>query len=128
MSDGKGSGKQSRDTGAEDALLRRAAADAGASPLTQGGNTPLFDDGKGDPQINGSLREGLPHLTDPASLQDSLARSLRALSQQRKLSSVYRCTEEEDPHTTSQDPTTQPVLLTTGDNMWPLMWTHRCEN
>ena len=66
MSGCKASGKQRRDTGSR----RRAAAAAGASPHAQGGNAPLFDGGTAGGQRRAdALRHGLPHLSDPASLQ-----------------------------------------------------------
>jgi hypothetical protein len=50
MLGGKGRGKQSRDTTAEDALVARPGAT--------------------DAQIAYALRQGLPHLTDPSSVED----------------------------------------------------------
>ena len=61
MSGGKGRGQQSRDT-SEDALVARPGA---ADPLL------AAREGATDAQIAHALRQGLPHLTDPASLQDS---------------------------------------------------------
>jgi hypothetical protein len=66
-------GKQPRDA-AEHALLQLQALHH--SPLTQGGTAPLFDGGKGGGHRRADshvLRQGLPHLTDPASLQDRRA-------------------------------------------------------
>ncbi len=61
MSDGKGIGKQSRDTSSEDALVARP-----------GFTDPLLEarEGVTDTEID-ALRQGLPHLTGPVSLQDS---------------------------------------------------------
>ena len=63
MSGGKGRGKQSRDTASEDALVARPGV---TDPLL------AAREGATDAQID-ALRQGLPHLTDPASLQDSRA-------------------------------------------------------
>ena len=62
MSGGKGRGKQSQDTASEDALVARPGA---TDPLL------AAREGATDAQIAHALRQGLPHLTDPASLQDS---------------------------------------------------------
>ncbi len=72
MSGGKARGKQRRDTAAEDALLQLQALHH-----THREATRLFlmaaTKGATDAQIALALRQGLPHLTDPASLQDSRA-------------------------------------------------------
>jgi hypothetical protein len=72
MSGGKASGKQRRDTAAEDALLQLQALHD-----THREATRLFlmtaTKGATDAQIAHALRQGLPHLTDPASLEDSRA-------------------------------------------------------
>ena len=72
MSGGKASGKQRRDTAAEDALLQLQALHD-----THREATRLFlmaaRQGATDAQIAHALRQGLPHLTDPASLEDSRA-------------------------------------------------------
>jgi Ran GTPase-activating protein (RanGAP) involved in mRNA processing and transport len=72
MSGGKARGKQRRDTAAEDALLQLQALHD-----THREATRLFlmaaRQGATDAQIAHALRQGLPHLTDPASLQDSRA-------------------------------------------------------
>ena len=62
MSGGKGRGKQSRDTASEDALVARPGAT---------GRLLAAREGATDAQIAFALRQGLPHLTDLASLQDS---------------------------------------------------------
>jgi hypothetical protein len=65
MSGGKGRGKQSRDTASEDALVARPGAT---------GRLLAAGEGSTDAQIVFALlalRQGLPHLTDLASLQDS---------------------------------------------------------
>jgi hypothetical protein len=62
MSGGKGRGKQSRDTASEDALVARPGATDRLLAAREGAT---------DAQIALALRQGLPHLTDPASLQDS---------------------------------------------------------
>ena len=50
---------------------RTASEAAGTSPHTQGGNASLFYGGKsGGHRLAHAPRQGLPHLTDPASLQD----------------------------------------------------------
>ena len=64
MLGGKGRGKQSRDTAAEDALV---AGPRGTDPLL------AAREGATDAQVANSLRQGLPHLTDLASLPDSRA-------------------------------------------------------
>jgi hypothetical protein len=63
MSGGKASGKQRRDTAAEDALLQLQALHHPHREAPRQGAT--------DAQIAYALRQGLPHLTDLASLQDS---------------------------------------------------------
>ena len=72
MSGGKASGKQPRDTTAKNALLQLQALHH-----THREATRLFlmaaRQGATDAQIADALRQGLPHLTDPASLQDRRA-------------------------------------------------------
>jgi hypothetical protein len=72
MSGGKASGKQRRDTAPQDALLQLQALHH-----THREATRLFlvaaRQGATDSQIAHALRQGLPHLTDPASLHDSRA-------------------------------------------------------
>jgi hypothetical protein len=62
MSGGKGRGKQSRDTASEDALVARPGATDRLLAAREGAT---------DAQIAFALRQGLPHLTDLASLEDS---------------------------------------------------------
>ena len=72
MSGGKASGKQRRDTAAEDALLQLQALHH-----THREATRLFlmaaRQGATDAQIAYVIRQGRPYLTDPASLEDSRA-------------------------------------------------------
>jgi hypothetical protein len=75
MSGGKTRGKQRRDTAAEDALLQLQVLHHTHKEATR-----LFlmaaRQGATDAQIAYALWQGLPHLTDPASLQDSRAGKL----------------------------------------------------
>jgi hypothetical protein len=64
MSGGKGRGKQPRDAAAEDALVARPGATDSLLAAREGPT---------DAQIADALRQGLPHLTDAASVQDSRA-------------------------------------------------------
>ncbi len=109
---GKARGKQPRDT-AEDALLQLQALHHSHREATR-----LFlmavREGATDAQIADALRQGLPHLSDPASLQDRRAgkqpegtgttekgyKGKQPIAQQRKRT-----------RTKSQAPTTQPALL-----------------
>ena len=74
MSGGKAKAKQPRDTAAEDAS---ALLELQALHHTHREATRLFlmavRQGATDAQIADALRQGLPHLTDPASLQDNRA-------------------------------------------------------
>jgi hypothetical protein len=69
MSVGKARGKQPRDTAVKDVLLQLQALHH-----THREATRLFlmavREGATDAQIADALRQGLPHLTDPASPQD----------------------------------------------------------
>jgi len=97
MSGGKGRGKQSRDTVAEDALVARPGpADA------------LFAarEGPTDAQID-APRQGLPHLTDPASLQDSRAGKQPAGTG----TTGKQPAAQKRTRTTRHDTQTQPLLL-----------------
>ncbi len=92
-------------------VARRAA---GASPQTQGGNASLFDGGKsgGHRRADGNvLRQGLPHLTDPASLQDQGAgkqpQGIGIQAEQGKKD--YE--QKKRTRATSQATQTQPLLL-----------------
>jgi hypothetical protein len=100
MSGGKGRGKQSRDTASDDALVARPRA---TDPLL------AAREGATDAQID-ALRQGLPHLTDPASLQDS-----RAGKQPEGTGTTEKgkqpAAQKKRTRTTSQAPTTQPALL-----------------
>ena len=101
---------------------RRAAAAAGASPHAQGGNAPLFDDGKAGGQRRAdALRQGLPHLTDPASLQGKNA-GKQAEGTGTTENGKQPAAQKKRTRTTSQATTTQtsvadplwdPSLLTT---------------
>jgi hypothetical protein len=93
---------------------RRAAAAAGASPLTQGGNTPLFDavrEGTTDAQVAHALRQGLPHLTDTASLQDRRAGKQPEGTGTSAKGKQPAAQQTKRTRTTSQARTTQPAFL-----------------
>jgi hypothetical protein len=118
MSGCKASSKQRRETGSR----RRAAAAAGASPHAQGGNAPLFDDGKAGGQRRAdALRQGLPHLTDPASLQGKnagkQAEGTGTTENGKQLAAQKKRTRTTSQATTTQtsvaDPLWDPSLLTT---------------
>ena len=118
MSGGKGRGKQSRDTAPEDALVARP-----------GGTDPLLAARKGvtDAQIAATarppeaLRQGLPHLTDPASLQDS-----RAGKQPEGTGTTEKgkqpAAQKKRTRTTRQATETQPAFLA---ELQALHHTHR---
>jgi hypothetical protein len=100
MLGGKGRGKQSRDTASEDALVARPGA---TYPLL------AAREGAIDAQID-EPRQGLPHLTDPASLQDSRAGKQpegAGTTEKGKQSDA----QEKRTCTTSQATQTQPALL-----------------
>ena len=110
MSGGKARGKQPRDMAAEDALLQLQALHHSHREATR-----LFlmavRDGATDAQIAHALRQGLPHLTDPASLQDRRACTEpegTGTSEKGKQSAA----QTNRTRTASQAPTTQPALLT----------------
>jgi hypothetical protein len=90
MSGGKGRGKQSQDRAAEDPLLV-------ARPAT-------------DVQSADALRQGIPHLTDPSSLQDS-----RGGKQPEGTGTTEKgkqpAAQEKRTCTTRQETQTQPALL-----------------
>ena len=95
MSVGKDRGNQSRDTASEDALVARSK-------------------GATDAQISDTrLRQGLPHLTDPASLQDSRAdkqpEGTGTAEKDKQLPA-----EKKRTRTTSQAMQTQPLLQDLG--------------
>jgi hypothetical protein len=101
MSGGKDRGKQSRDTASHDALV--------AGP---GATYPLLAarEGATDAQID-ALRQGLPHLTDTASLQDS-----RAVKQPEGTGTTEKgkqpaAAQKKRTRTTRQATQTQPLLL-----------------
>ena len=111
MSGGKARGKQPRDT-AEDALLQLRALHHSHREATR-----LFlmvvREGATDAQISNALRKGLPHLTDPASLQDGRAGKQpegTATSEKGKQAAA----QTKRTRTTSQAPTTQLLLDTDG--------------
>ena len=120
MSSGEGRGKQSRDTASDDALVARPGstdlrqgltarprygkASAGATDLRQGLTArPRY--GKAS-----ALRQGLPHLADPASCQDS-----RAGKQPEGTGTTEKGTQpasqKKRTRTTRQAAQTQPLLL-----------------
>jgi hypothetical protein len=106
MSGGKAFGKQTRDTADEEALLQ-------ALHHTHREATRLFlmavGEGATDAQMVFALRQGLPHLTDPASLHD------RHAGQQPKGAGTTekgkQPAAQKRTRTTRQAPTTQPALL-----------------
>ena len=109
MSERKATGKQPRDTAAEDALLQLQALHHSHREAMR-----LFlmavREGATDAQIAHALRQGLPHLTDPASLQDRRAGNQpegTGTSEKGKHSAA----QKKRTRTTSQAPTTQPALL-----------------
>jgi hypothetical protein len=109
MSGGKARGKQPRDTAAKDALLQLQALHHSHREATR-----LFlmavREGATDAQIAHALRQGLPHLTDPASLQDRRAGKEpegTGTSEEGEQSAA----QKKRTRTTSPAPTTQPALL-----------------
>jgi hypothetical protein len=108
MSGGKTRGKQPRDA-AEDALLQLQALHQSHREATR-----LFlmavREGATDAQIADALRQGLPHLTDPASLQDRRAgKEPGGAGTTEKGKQPAAKTKR--TRTTSQAPTMQPALL-----------------
>jgi hypothetical protein len=110
MSGGKGRAKQPRDTD-EDAVLQLLQA----LHHTHREATRLFliavREGATDAQIAHALRQGLPHLANPASLQDSRAGKQperTGTSEKGKQPAAHK----KRTLITSQAPTTQPALLT----------------
>jgi hypothetical protein len=107
MSGGKASGKQPRDTAAEDALLQ-------ALHHTHREATRLFlmavGEGATDAQIVYALRQGLPHLPDPASLHDR-----RAGKQPMGTGTTEKykqpAAQKKRTRTTGQAMQTQPLLI-----------------
>ena len=100
MSGGKGRGKQSRDTASEDALVARPGA---TYPLL------AAREGATDAQID-ALRQGLPHLTDAASLQDSRAgKPPEGTDTTEK--GKQPAAQKKRTRTTRQATQTQPLLL-----------------
>jgi hypothetical protein len=111
MAGGKGRGKQQWDTAAKDALPQLQALHHSHREATR-----LFlmavREGATDAQIAHALRQGLPHLTDPASLQDRRA----AGKEPEGTGTSEKGEQPAAPHTkrtrtTSPAPTTQPALL-----------------
>ena len=102
MSGGKARGKQPCDTAVEDALLQLQALHQ-----THREATRLFlmaaRQGATDEQIADALRQGLPHLTDPASLQgievEGMEKGKQPTAQQKRTRTTRQAT---------------PFLLTTG--------------
>ncbi len=112
MSGGKARGKQPRDTAAKDALLQLQALHQSHREATR-----LFlmavREGATDAQIADALRQGLPHLTDPASLQGRRAgKEPEGTGTSEK--GKQRAAQTKRTRTTSQAPTTQPALLAAG--------------
>jgi hypothetical protein len=102
MSGGKGRGKQSRDTASEDALVARSGVTDRLLTAREGAT---------DAQIAFALLQGLPHLTDPASLQDSRADKQpegTGTTEKGKQPSAHK----KRTRTTRQPTQTQPLLLT----------------
>ena len=112
MSGGKGRGKQSRDTASEDALVARPGA---TDPLL------AAREGATEAQMADALRQGLPHLTDPAPRQDS-----RAGQQPEGTGTTEKgkqpAAREKRTCTTRQATETQPALLA---ELQELHHTHR---
>ena len=109
MSGGKARGKQNMDTAAKDALLQLQALHHSHREATR-----LFvmavREGATDAQIAHALRQGLPHLTDPASPQDRRAgKEPEGSGTQDK--GKQPAAQTKRMRTTSQAPTTQPALL-----------------
>ena len=98
MSGGKGRGKQSRDTASEDALV---AGPGATDPLL------VAREGATDAQIAHAQRQGLPHLTDPASLQDSTQPEGTGTTGKGKQPAA----QKKRTRTTRQATQTQPSLL-----------------
>jgi Ran GTPase-activating protein (RanGAP) involved in mRNA processing and transport len=108
MSGGKRD-KQPLDTAAKDALLQQQALHHSHREAMR-----LFlmavREGATDAQIAHALRQGLPHLTDPASRQDRRAgKEPEGTGTSEK--GEQRAAQTERTRTTSQTPTTQPALL-----------------
>ena len=102
-------GKQPRDTAAKDALLQLQALHHSHREASR-----LFlmavREGATDAQIAHALRQGLLHLTDPASLQDRRAgKEPEGTGTSEKGNQPAAQTKR--TRTTSQVPTTQPALL-----------------
>ena len=106
-------GNQPRDTVTEDALLQLQALH-----LTHSEETRLFfmtiKEGVTDAQIADASRQGLPHLIDPASLQDR-----RAVKEPEGTVTSEKdnqpAAQKKRTSTTTQDPTPQPALLATDE-------------
>ena len=110
MSGGKARGKQPRDTAAKDALLQLQALHHSHTEATR-----LFlmavREGATDAQIADALRQGLPHLTDPASLQDRRASGKEPEGAGTSEKGEQPAAQTKSTRTTSQAVTTQPALL-----------------
>jgi hypothetical protein len=108
MWSGKARGKQRQDT-AEDALLQLHALHH-----THREATRLFlmaaRQGATDAQIENALRQGLPHLTDPASLPGQSV-GKQAEGTGRKEKGKQPAAQKKRTRTTRQATTTQPALL-----------------
>jgi hypothetical protein len=102
-------GKQPRDTVAEDALLQMQALH-----LTHSEVTRLFfmviKEGATDAQISDASRQGLPHLIDPASLQDRHAVKEPEVTVTSEKDN-QPAAEKKRTSTTTQAPTSQSGLL-----------------
>jgi hypothetical protein len=112
MAGGKARGKQPRATAAKDALLQLQALHHSHREATR-----LFllavREGATDAQIAHALRQGLPHLTDPASLQDRRAAGKEPEGTGTSEKGEQPAAQTKRTRTTSQAPTTQTALLAT---------------
>jgi hypothetical protein len=68
-------------------------------------------EGATDAQIAHALRQGLPHLTAPASLQDRRAGTKPEGAGTSEKGKQFAAQQKKRTRTTSQAPTTQPALL-----------------
>jgi hypothetical protein len=109
MAGGKARGKQPRDTASEDALLQLQALHHSHREATR-----LFlmavREGATDAQIAHALRQGLPHLTAPASLCDRHA-GKESEGAGTSEESEQPAAQTKRTRTTSPAPTTQPALI-----------------
>ncbi len=110
MSGGKARGKKHRDTAAKDELLQLQALHHSHREATR-----LFlmavREGATDVQIAHALRQGLPHLTAPASLQDRRAAGKEPEGTGTSEKGEQPAAQSKRTRTTSPAVTTQPALL-----------------